>query len=46
MGAETTHRTRKAILEAVREKALGRLDGGDPRWRRSRSLRFPPTPQG
>ena len=26
MGAETTHRTRKAILEAVRENALGRLD--------------------
>ena len=26
MGAETTHRTRKAILEAVREKVLGRLD--------------------
>ena len=26
MGAETTHRTRKAILAAVREKALGRLD--------------------
>ncbi len=26
MGAETTHRTRKAILEAVRAKALDRLD--------------------
>ena len=26
MGAETTHRTRKAILEAVRVHALGRLD--------------------
>ena len=26
MGAETTHRTRKAILEAVRAQALGRLD--------------------
>ena len=26
MGAETTHRTRKAILEAVRTEALGRLD--------------------
>ena len=26
MGAETTHRTRKAILEAVRAEALGRLD--------------------
>ena len=26
MGAETTHRTRKAILGAVQEKALGRLD--------------------
>ena len=26
MGAETTHRTRKAILEAVRERALHRLD--------------------
>ena len=26
MGAETTHRTRKAILEAVRAHALGRLD--------------------
>ena len=26
MGAETTHRTRKAILEAVRARALGRLD--------------------
>ena len=26
MGAETTHRTRKAILEAVRAQALDRLD--------------------
>ena len=26
MGAETTHRTRKALLEAVRAKALDRLD--------------------
>ena len=26
MGAETTHRTRKAMLEAVRSQALGRLD--------------------
>ena len=26
MGAETTHRTRKALLEAVRRKALDRLD--------------------
>ena len=26
MGAETTHRTRKAILEAVRAQALGKLD--------------------
>ena len=26
MGAETTHRTRKALLEAVQTKALGRLD--------------------
>ncbi|RME01325.1 MAG: helicase [Deltaproteobacteria bacterium] len=26
MGAETTHRTRRAILEAVRAQALGRLD--------------------
>ena len=26
MGAETTHRTRKALLEAVRRPALGRLD--------------------
>jgi len=27
MGGETTHRTRKAILEAVRKRALERLDG-------------------
>ncbi len=27
MGAETTHRTRKALLEAVRRQALDRLDG-------------------
>jgi superfamily II DNA or RNA helicase len=27
MGAETTHRTRKAILEAVQARALERLDG-------------------
>ena len=26
MGAETTHRTRKALLEAVRAQALGKLD--------------------
>ncbi len=26
MGAETTHRTRKALLEAVRRQALDRLD--------------------
>ena len=26
MGAETTHRTRKALLEAVKSRALGRLD--------------------
>jgi len=26
MGAETTHRTRKAILDAVRTRALDRLD--------------------
>ena len=28
MGAETTHRTRQAILEAVRARALQRLDAG------------------
>ena len=27
MGAETTHRTRKAILQAVKAQALDRLDG-------------------
>ena len=27
MGAETSHRTRKALLEAVRRQALDRLDG-------------------
>src|SRR5919106_6397562 len=28
MGAETTHRTRKALLEAVRKRALATLDQG------------------